>query len=430
MRAEWVGRDVRMHPRGPVRGTARPPGSKSIANRALLCAALADGLSTLDGVTRSGDVERMLDSLAALGIRISSIDAEALRVQGCRGYLPAADVTIDAGDAGTVMRFLSGLITLGHGRYRVDGSARMRERPIGALVSALQSLGAALGYDDRPGYPPLIGACRGLRGGEARLQDPQSSQFVSALLMVAPYAANDVYLSIEGDLPSQPYVELTMQVMECFGVAVLAEGDRFIIPAGQRYRGVAYEVEPDASAATYLWAAAAVTGGRVLVPGLTRTSLQGDVRFVDVLARMGCEVRELGGGFEVAGPRAGRLRGVDVDLNAMPDTVQTLAVVALFAEGATTIRNVANLRVKETDRLSALHAELTRCGAEVTLQSDGLTINPPSAVQPGEIATYDDHRMAMSFAIAGLAAEGVLIRDAGCVAKSFPDFFEVLNTLE
>jgi 3-phosphoshikimate 1-carboxyvinyltransferase len=281
---------------------------------------------------------------------------------------------------------------------------------------------------------------------------PESSQFVSALLMVAPYAANDVFVALDGPLPSEPYVDMTIAVMHTLGVEVLAaENRRFVVAAGQRYQAGDFEIEADASAATYLWAAAAVTGGAVRVLGLDRGSLQGDVGFVDVLAQMGCTVHDepgsqtgslphaigdlpnaIGGSphaLEVQGPPPGGLRGIEIDLNAMPDTVQTLAVVGLFASGPTDIRNVANLRIKETDRIAALAVELARLGARVEVRPDGLTIHPPAAIQPAEIETYDDHRMALSFAVAGLAAEGIVIRNAGCVSKSYPEYFEVLNQL-
>lgn len=431
MRVERHGQDVRIIPGGPVQGACRPPGSKSLTNRYLACAALADGDTILEGASCSDDTQRMLAGLDALGVLCrASPDGQRIEVHGCRGSLPATGAEIDAGHAGTAMRFLSALATLGYGRFRLDGSARIRQRPIGPLVGALQALGAGVGHELAPGCPPLTIEARGLAGGRARVTAPESSQFISAVLMVAPYAAHDVYLTVEGPLPSQPYVAMTMDVMHTLGVEVLAaEGRRFVVAAGQRYRAGTFAIEPDASAATYLWAAAAVTGGHVLVQGLDRDSRQGDVGFVDVLAQMGCTVRAEQGSLAVAGPAPGGLRGIDVDLNEMPDTVQTLAVVALFATGPTTIRHVANLRVKETDRLAALTTELSRLGARVEQRDDGLTIHPPAAVTPATVATYDDHRMAMSFAVAGLAAEGITISDAGCVTKSFPGFFEALANM-
>jgi len=429
---ERIGDDVRMHPVGPLHGSVRPPGSKSLTNRYLLCAALTDGVSTLRGVTVSEDVQAMMGGLGALGFRVETDEAHGdVRVRGENGRLPADDADIDAGNAGTAMRFLAALACVGYGRYRLDGSPRMRARPIGALVGALQQLGSGIGYEGREGFPPLTIDARGLRGGAVRFARPPSSQFISALLMVAPYAGDDVLIEVAGGAPSAPYIDMTLSVMQSLGVeALTVDRTRFVVPAPQRYRAASVDIEPDASAATYFWAAAAITGGSVRVGGLTRGSRQGDVGFVEVLRQMGCEVAEGPDFLAVRGPGVGKLHGIDVDLNAMPDTVQTLAVVALFADEPTRIRNVANLRLKETDRLAALGHELSRLGALVELQEDGLTITPPHRVTPAAIETYNDHRMAMSFALAGLAADGVVIRNAGCVRKSFPTFFETLSTLE
>ena len=433
MLVEYIGADVRIHPVGAVNGVMRPPGSKSLTNRYLLCTALADGRSTLGGASLSDDALKMIDGLRRLGVRVElREDAELILVDGCRGQLPAIEATIDAGHAGTAMRFLTALACLGRGRYLLDGSQRMRERPIGPLVGALQQLGAPIGYEERPGYPPLTAAANGMMGGEVVFDQPPSSQFISALLMVAPYAANDVMIRIEGGLLSRPYVEMTIRVMRSLGVDVLASDDfdRFVIPATQRYQAEEVTIEPDASAASYFWAAAAITGGRVRVDGLRLNSVQGDVQFADVLHQMGCTIEEAPEGVAVKGPPPGKLRGVDVDLNAMPDTAQTLAVAALFAEGPTRIRNIANLRIKETDRLAALESELMRLGARIELTDDSITIHPPDAITPAAIETYDDHRMAMSFALAGLRADGVVIGNADCVSKSFPGYFEALAQIE
>ncbi len=429
MVVERTGDCVRIHPAGPIVTTVSPPGSKSLTNRYLTCAALADGRSVLTGASLCDDSRVMLEGLTRLGVRteLTHSGTEIVVFDG-RGNLCADDVDIDAGDAGTAMRFLTALSCLGFGRRRLDGSARMRQRPIGGLVDALVGLGAQIGYEGQPGYPPLTVLASGLRGGEIQLPAPPSSQFLSALLMVAPYAMQDVLIRLEGPLVSRPYVDLTMDVMRTMGVEVLeADGGRLVVPAFQRYRAGQYAIEPDASAACYFWAAAAVTGGRVRVEGLTRRSRQGDVRFVDLLARMGCRTDESESSLEVAGPVDGRLTGISVELNEMPDTVQTLAAVALFAESPTRIRNVANLRLKETDRIAALAAELTRLGAKVQITADGLDITPPKRILPAEIRTYGDHRMAMSFSIVGLATEGIAIRDPDCVSKSFPGFFEVLD---
>ncbi len=431
MAVERIGADVRIQPGGPVVGTVRPPGSKSLTNRYLACAALADGVSTLHCASVSEDTFAMLTGLDALGVRTELDAANArIRIHGTRANLVADEVELDAGNAGTAMRFLTALACLGQGRRRLDGSARMRARPIGQLVGALAELGAHIGYVGAEGFPPLTVEAAGLMGGEVAFERPPSSQFLSAILMVAPFATHDVLIRIEGELPSRPYVAMTIEVMRRLGVEVLEDRGRFIVPAYQRYFAGEFNVEPDASAATYFWAAAAVTGGRVRVAGLTRASRQGDVGVTHVLSQMGCAVQDEADGLEVAGPAASQhLSGIDVDLNAMPDTAQTLAVLALFARGPTRIRNVANLRVKETDRIDALAAELRRLGARVETEADGLTIHPPAQVAPAEIQTYDDHRMAMSFAVAGLVVDGITIREADCVRKSFPDFFEVLDRL-
>lgn len=412
---------------GPVSGGVRPVGSKSHTNRALVCAALADGVSRLRHASDAEDVEAMVGGLAALGVAVERTGGD-LVVTGSGGQLPALTAEINVGPAGTAMRFLAALATLGYGEYSLDGNARMRARPIGELVGALQQLGAGIGYAEERGYPPLQILARGLLGGAVTLDRPASSQFISAVLMVAPYATDDVLLAVTGDLPSRPYVDLTIGLMRDFGVEVLASDEnRFVIASGQRYRGCEVAIEPDASAATYFWGAAAITGGRVLTEGVRRSHLQGDIGFVDVLGAMGCVVEETGDGLAVQGPA--RLRGIEVDLNKMPDTVQTLAVVALFAEGPTTIRNVANLRVKETDRLAALEAELGKLGARVATGDDWIEITPPATLTPARIADYDDHRMVMSFALAGLRGCEVSLSNPQCVAKSYPRFFVDLGGL-
>jgi 3-phosphoshikimate 1-carboxyvinyltransferase len=432
MPIERVGNEVRVHPTGPIEATVRLPGSKSLTNRYLTCTALADGQSTLHGASVSDDALRMVAGLQRLGVDVElREDKPLIRVPGCRGHLPADEAEIDAGDAGTAMRFLTALACLGYGRFRLDGSIRMRERPIGQLVQGLHAIGAGIGYNGAEGHPPVTIVARGLGGGEIVFDRPPSSQFISSILMVAPYAARDVMIRVNGPLTSRPYVDMTIAVMRSLGVEVLSsEGQRFIVPSTQRYQGGDCPIEPDASAAAYFWAAAAITGGRVRVGGLSRTSCQGDVRFVDVLERMGCRVAAGDDHIEIQGPSRGTLHAVDVDLNEMPDVVQTLAVMALFASGTTRIRNVANLRIKETDRLAALGTELAKLGAGVEVFDDGLSVTPPERVKPATIETYNDHRMAMSFALAGLVAEGIVISNPACVSKSFPDYFDVLGSLQ
>lgn len=422
-------RDVVIHAGGRVDADVVLPGSKSLTQRYLVCAGLADGASTLHGPLAADDSRVLIENLRRLGVSIEEDPSKnAFVVRGTGGHPRVDEVELNAGAAGTAMRFLTAQACLGQGRARIDGSPRMRQRPIGALVDGLTQLGARIEYEDENGFPPLIVAANGLSGGAAEFETPPSSQYISALLMVAPYASQDVMIRVNGSLSSRPYVAMTLAVMRTMGVETLASEDqtRFIVPAGQRYHSGDYAIEPDASAATYFYAAAAITGGRVRVAGLGRGSEQGDARFVDVLARMGCRIEMGEAETVVFGPAAGGLRGVDVDLNDMPDTAQTLAVMAMFAEGPTRIRNVANLRIKETDRIAALAAELARLGAKVDVHADGLTIFPSSQLAPAAIHTYDDHRMAMSYAIAGLRLDGLVIRDAGCVSKSFPAFFECL----
>ncbi len=427
-----AGDDVRLRPAdGPLDHTVRLPGSKSLSNRALLIAALAGGTSELSHLLFADDTRHMITALRTLGVPLR-IDEDICRadVSGRSGHWPGGEAEIFCGNAGTVMRFLTAACCLGHGVYRLDGIPRMRERPIGDLVDTLRDLGATIGYEDREGCCPLTIRANGLRGGRTGFRGTPSSQFVSALLIAAPLASSDVLIEIAGPLPSKPYVGMTLKVMEAFGVSVVEEDfRRFIVPGGQSYTSTDYAVEPDASAASYFFAAAALAGGRITVEGLGRESCQGDIRIVGVLEQMGCSVELEARRTTVHGPEDGLLRGVDVDLGDMPDVAQTLAVLAAFAEGPTRIRNVANLRVKETDRLAALSAELGRMGVRTEMHADGLSIFPEGLPKAAAIDTYDDHRMAMSFSLAGLKLGGMVIRGAGCVSKTFPDFFEAWSKL-
>ncbi len=416
--------------RQPLDVVVRLPGSKSLTNRALMVAALADGPSRLTGVLRADDTQHMIDALRALDINVTTdVAAETAEVVGCAGRVPALDADLFCGNSGTTIRFCTALCALGQGQYRLDGTARMRERPIGQLVDVLRTLGVPVEYLEREGFPPLAVHGRGLPGGYVSFDSPPSSQLISAMLMTAPRARGDIMVDVTGEMVSAPYIRMTLAVLDAFGVSTVdrftAGGAKFIVPAPQPYRGRPYTVEPDASNASYFLAAPAVAGGRVTIEGLGESSVQGDARFVDVLERMGCRVERGPDRFTVHGPPEGQpLRGIDVDLNDMPDMVQTLGVVALFADGPTRVTNVANLRVKETDRLSALAYELKLRGAEVEERADGLTVHPPRSIRPGAVNTYDDHRMAMSFALAGLKAGGIVINDPECTAKTFPDFFD------
>jgi len=418
---------IEIEPVGPVRGTIRPPGSKSITNRALVCAALANGRSELHGALASEDTHVMIDSLQRLGIEvIQDSRHETLTVAGCGGQLPADRAELFVANSGTTIRFLTALVASGVGHYRLDGIERMRQRPIGDLLDALSQLGPTCVSESGNGCPPVRIDTPGLLGGHARVAGDISSQYLSGLLMAAPNAQQAVTIEVDGELVSKPYIDITLQVMAAFGVQVERDGyATFRSDAPQPYQAREYRIEPDASAASYFWGAAAVTGGRVTVEGLSRDALQGDVAFCDVLARMGCEVDFQSDSITVTGKP---MRGIEVDMNAISDTVQTLAAVALFAEGVTTVTGVAHNRHKETDRIGDLARELRRLGAEVEEREDGLRIIP-ATLRPAEIETYNDHRMAMSLALVGLKSPGVVIKNPACTQKTYPDFFSDLEHL-
>jgi 3-phosphoshikimate 1-carboxyvinyltransferase len=417
---------------GPVHGKVRPPGSKSITNRALVCAALAKGESTLTGALDSEDTQVMIESLGRLGIRVESLDAsETLVVHGCGGQIPAKQAELFVGNSGTTIRFLTALCGLGRGTFRLDGIQRMRERPIGDLLDALRQLGTNAAGEVRDGFPPVVVHGNGLSGkGQVRVRGDISSQFLSGLLMAAGAAATDVEIHVEGELVSKPYVSMTTKIMEDFGVPVECDGWKCFHTCGHHYyQGRHYAIEPDASASSYFWAVAAITGGDVTVLGLNRDSLQGDVQFVECLERMGCRVTWAADGITVTGRAE---RGIDVDMNAISDTAQTLAVVALFAEGPTTIRGVGHIRHKETDRIGDLACELRKFGAAVEELPHGLKIVPPADIRQRRditVETYNDHRMAMSLALAGLVLPGITIQNPGCTAKTYPRYFDDLARL-
>jgi 3-phosphoshikimate 1-carboxyvinyltransferase len=336
------------------------------------------------------------------------------------------------GNSGTTIRFLTPLVALAQGTFRLDGVPRMRQRPIGDLLAALQRLGVAAVSETGNDCPPVVVRASGLPGGHTEVSGSISSQFLSGLLLAAPYANRAVELTVTGPLVSQPYVAMTLAVTRAFGVDVAAADDllHFCVPQAT-YRGIQYAIEPDASAASYFFAAAAITRGKLTVPGLSLSgSLQGDVAFAQVLEQMGCTVTSTADGITVSGENlpGGELRGIEVDMNAISDTVQTLGAVALFARGTTTIRGVAHIRHKETDRIGALATELRKCGATVDELADGLRITPAS-LHGAEIDTYDDHRMAMSLALIGLRVPGIVIRDPGCTSKTYPEFFTDLAGL-
>jgi 3-phosphoshikimate 1-carboxyvinyltransferase len=414
--------------RGQLAATINVPGSKSISNRALLLAAMADGSSLLESVLLSDDTRSMAAALRTLGIDVAVDEAKlVIAVGGRGGLIPVSTASLDIGGAGTAMRFLTGFLTLGRGRFRIDGNSRMRQRSIGALLDALSQLGVNALAENNDGCPPvLIDMSPGVfRGGEVAIDASLSSQFVSALLMPAPLWVRGLKLTVSGEA-ARPFIDMTLELMQRWGVGTLCDGNRIIVPGGQRYNAGGFKVEPDATGASYFAAAAALVGGRVTIPGLTKDSVQGDLGFLQILQQMGARIEWHNDSVEVIG--SGRLEGVEVAMNAMPDVVATLAAIAPFASSPTRIRNVAFIRHHESDRIHALATELARLGASVRELDDGLEILP-SRLHGAAVETYDDHRIAMAFAVAGLKVQGVRINNPGCVAKTYPQFFEHLSTL-
>jgi 3-phosphoshikimate 1-carboxyvinyltransferase len=422
---------VEVRPLGrPIDADVPVPGSKSMTNRALVMAALAEGESSIENALTSDDTDRMTAALARLGFEVWSDQPSAtMGVVGRGGLIPADRAELNVGASGTCARFLAALAALGGGEYALDGVPRMRERPIEPLLRALRELGAdavaTLGTGCLPAR--LRGAAGRPAGGAASIDASISSQFVSALLMVGSYFRQGLTLRLDGAIISRPYIEMTRQQMRRTGVAADWLDDRTLrVAPDQRYRGGAQVMESDASNASYFFAAAAVTGGRVRVARLPADSIQGDLALLEVLERMGCRVERGTDAVEVRGPANGRLRGLSVDANAIPDMAQTIAALAPFADGPVEVRDVASMRVKETDRIAAVVAELRRLGQEVDEGPDWFRITP-RAVRPTTVRTYDDHRMAMAFAIVGLRAPGLRIADPGCTAKTFPGYWEVLG---
>lgn len=419
-------------PSGPLDATVRVPGSKSITNRALLLAALASGESELSGALASDDTDVMRIALGQLGARIET-RGDPWLVTGTGGAFTLPEKPLHVENSGTTARFLTAACTLAPGPVEIDGNPRMRERPIVHLVQALRSLGAEVEITGKDGCPPVRVAGGGLPGGPGTIDGSHSSQYASAVLLAAPYAQRDVELGFEGGvLVSRPYVDITLQIMRAFGAEAEWTGSekdpRIHVTAGKPYRARRYAIEPDASSAAYPFCAAAIAGGSVRVEGVPPDSLQSDWRILELLERMGCTVSRRGRTVEVRGS-AKPLRSLgEVDMNDMPDAVLAYAVVCLFADGPTLIKNVWNLRIKETDRLSALEKELRKLGARARAERASLYIQP-GPLQGAEIDTYDDHRMAMSFSLAGLRVPGVVIRDPGCVSKTWPKYFDVFRHL-
>lgn len=411
----------------PLDATIRVPGSKSLTNRALLIAALAKGKTHLTNALFSDDSKYFANALKTLGFDIQLDEAnQSMTITGLGGKIPAQKAELFIGNAGTAARFLSAFLTIGNGEYILDGEPRMRERPIGDLIDALNQLGVEV--EARNNCAPVEIFAKGLPGGKTKIAGNISSQFLSALLMVAPYARSPIEIELTTDLNSKPYVDMTISMMKDFGVEVERQGyDSFIIQPSHFLPIPSYAIESDASAASYFFAAPAICGGKVRVENISRGSVQGDIALIDVLAQMGCHIKEGGNFIEVLG--TAELIGIDVDMIDIPDTAQTLAAVAPFALSPTRIRGIASARVKETDRVSATCTELQRLGVQVDEHEDGMTIYPCSTLQPADIQTYNDHRMAMAFSLIGLRFDGVTIENPACVSKTFPDFYEVLETL-
>ncbi|MFH1146178.1 MAG: 3-phosphoshikimate 1-carboxyvinyltransferase [Pseudomonadota bacterium] len=417
---------IRIEQKRHIKAEVVVPGSKSLTQRALVAAALAEGRSILNGALISEDTSLMMEGLQRFGAGIKP-EAGRIMVDGTGGIIKALDEPLYMGNNGTGMRFLTAVSSLGPAPVILTGSERMKDRPIQDLLDGLESLGVKAESISQTGCPPVkVSPASGLAGGRIRMKGSISSQFISAILLAGPYARESIRLELEGEPVSVPYISMTLKVMSDFGVSVGNNDYRdFEIPLG-RYRSREYEIEGDVSNASYFWAAAAVTGGSVCVSNIFADSVQGDIAFVDILKEMGCTVEKGRGGILVSGPE--RLRSVQVDMKKWPDVVPTLAVVASQAEGETIIRNVSHLRVKETDRLHAVAVELEKIGTEVDELPDGLIIRKGSA-RPAVIETYNDHRMAMSFAVAGLVLPGLSIAGEECVAKSFPNFWEVFEQL-
>jgi 3-phosphoshikimate 1-carboxyvinyltransferase len=410
-------------------GAVRLPGSKSISNRALLLAALGDGETRLSGLLEADDTRVMIDALRTLGIEIRQ-EAHTTRVIGCNGVFPQRQARLSLGNAGTAMRSLTAALAFANGRYHLDGVARMRDRPIGDLVDALNALGARVRYELQVGYPPLmIAPASRLASDQVDIKGGVSSQFVSGLLMAAPLAAPErgLRVCVPGTLISQPYVAMTIAMMAQFGVKVERDGAEFHVPRGGYTSPGEYAVEGDASGASYFLALGAIAGGPVRVIGVGRDSIQGDVAFANLLQKMGAEITW---GADFIEARAGRaVNAVDFDCGEIPDAAMTAVIVALFARGRTMLRGIGSWRVKETDRIAAMATEARKLGATIEEGRDWIAIEPPATIREAAIDTYDDHRIAMCFSLAAAAGVPVHIRDPKCVAKTFPDYFSRLGAL-
>jgi len=422
---------LRLDPIRRISGSITLPGSKSLSNRVLLLAMLSEGETFIENLLDSDDVRRMIDALAKLKISYEeNRPNKKIRVKGEKGRIPVDKADLFLGNAGTAIRPLTAALTLGHGQFVLDGIERMRERPIQDLLDGLYQLGAQVRSINNTGCPPVEIIANGLPGGITELSGAISSQYLSAILLTSPYAQTPVEIRIKDHLVSIPYVEMTIRQMNRFGVNVDVSEDfkSFHINAPQSYKSPkTYFVEGDASSASYFLAGAAITGGTVTVIGCGTDSLQGDAQFAKIMEMMGAEVQWEANQITVRG--SGNLKGIDVDMNEMPDAAMTLAVAALFAKGTTAIRNIYNWRLKETERLKAVSSELKKLGATVEEGEDYIIIEPPEKLLSAEIATYDDHRMAMAFSLAACGEVPITILDPSCVSKTFPDYFDQLSKL-
>lgn len=414
-----------LQPIQKISGEINLPGSKSVSNRALLLAALAQGTTRLTNLLDSDDIRHMLNALIQLGVNYKlSEDKSVCEVEGLGGaFHSSQSMELFLGNAGTAMRPLAAALCLGQGEFVLTGEPRMKERPIGHLVDALRAAGADIEYLENDNYPPLKIKGTGLQSGTVSIDGSISSQFLTAFLMAAPLASGDITIHIEGDLVSKPYIDITLDIMAKFGVSVDNHDYKtFVIRTGQHYISPGhYLVEGDASSASYFLAAAAIKGGEIKVTGIGKNSIQGDIQFADALEKMGAQI-EWGDDYVLC--RKGELNAVDMDFNHIPDAAMTIATTALFAKGTTSIRNVYNWRVKETDRLAAMATELRKVGAEVEEGHDYITITPPTQLNHAEIDTYDDHRMAMCFSLVALSDTAVTINDPNCTSKTFPGYFK------
>ena len=421
---------LRLKPIKKIDGEVNLPGSKSMSNRALLLAALSTGTTTINNLLQSDDTLHMLNALKQLGVsyRLLEDNTKCIVVGNAGAFYCVEPKTLFLGNAGTAMRPLCAVLCAGEGEYMLTGEPRMKERPIAHLVDALVEAGATIHYQEKEGYPPLHIEANGLEGGEVSIDGAISSQFLTALLMAAPLAKHDMTINIIGDLVSRPYIDITIDMMRRFGVEVKHENYKvFTVKANQTYRAVEqFMVEGDASSASYFLAAAAIKGGSVKVTGIGKNSIQGDIKFIDVLEKMGAKVALHDTYVTVS---KDKLHAIDMDFNHIPDAAMTVATMALFTEGTTTLRNIYNWRVKETDRLYAMATELRKVGATVEEGEEYLKITPPKHLKHAAIDTYDDHRMAMCFSLLALDDTSVTINEPECVSKTFPDYFEVLKSI-